>query len=71
MNLVFDKWNNQGNPLPNLSELNNKNEIAEFPFFMEEGYLPDKMGMQDIVIKKCKLDEINPNDKFYYIICHR
>jgi hypothetical protein len=71
MNLVFNKWDEYGNPLPNLSELNNKNQIAEFPFFMEEGYLPDKMGMRDVVIKKCKLDEINTNDKFYYIISLR
>ena len=71
MNLVFDKWNEHGYPLPNLSQLNNKNQFALFPFFMAEGDLPDKMGMEDTTIKKCKLNEINLNEKFYYIISLR
>jgi hypothetical protein len=71
MNLVFDKWDEFGNPLPNLSELNSKDKFAPFPFFIPESDLPDKMGMEDITIKKCKPNEINLNEKFYYIISLR
>ena len=71
MNLVFDKWDNLGNPIPNLSELDTKEHFALFPFFMKEGDLSDKMGMDSVFIKKCKVDEINLNEKFYYIISLR
>ena len=71
MNLVFDKWDNTGNAIPNLSELDTKEQFALFPFFMKEGDLSDKMGMDDVFIKKCKVDEINLNEKFYYIISLR
>jgi hypothetical protein len=71
MNLVFDKWDDVGNPIPNLSELDTKEQFALFPFFMKEGDLSDKMGMDDVFIKKCKVDEINLNEKFYYIISLR
>ena len=80
MNLVFNIWDKNGNPLPNLTELNTKHQhlfniseyqFAQFPFFIEEGDLSDKMGMENVNIKKCKIDEININENFYYIISLR
>ena len=71
MNLVFDKWDKNGNPLPNLWVLNTKIHYALFPFFMKEGDLPDKMGMENVEIKKCKIEDVNLSEKFYYIISLR
>ena len=80
MNLVFNRWNNLDEPLPNLSELNVKNQhlfniseyqFAQFPFFMNEGDLEDKMGMEKTNIRKCKLDDITTNETFYFIISLR
>ena len=56
MNLVFNKWDNNGNPFPNLSELH---EGVEFPFFIND---------INFNIKKCKPSDINKNEKFYFII---
>ena len=59
MNLVFNRWDENDNPLPNLSELSYKvpNPVF-FPFFMND---------ENFNIRKCKLDDINKNEKFYFI----
>ena len=62
MNLVFNKWDSLGNPIPNLSELNTTTDVTTFPFFIND---------INFNIKKCKLVDINQNDKFYFIITHK
>jgi hypothetical protein len=58
MNLVFNKWN-ENNPVPNLSELNNGGDVVSFPFFFDDS---------SFNIKICKLEDINKEEKFYFII---
>jgi hypothetical protein len=59
MNLVFNKWDDEGNPIPNLSELNNGGDTTTFPFFFDD---------VSFGIKSCTLEDINKEDKFYFII---
>ena len=60
MNLVFNRWDENKNPLPNLSELSTQiPDVVVFPFFLNES---------SFNIKKCKLEDINHNEKFYFII---
>lgn len=62
MNLVFNKWDNNGNPIPNLSELNSSEYYVTFPFFFED---------INFNIKSCRLKDINKNETFYFIISYR
>ncbi len=59
MNLVFNRWDSLGRPMPNLSELNNGGNEVSFPFFFHDA---------NFNIKNCKLENINKEDKFYFII---
>jgi len=60
MNLVFNRWDDNGNPLPNLSELDYKMTTPTFhPFFFNDS---------SFNIKKYKLEDINKEEKFYFII---
>jgi uncharacterized protein (UPF0248 family) len=59
MNLVFNRWDVNGNPLPNLSELNNGGDTVSFPFFYNDTRFN---------IKNCRLDDITETDKFYFVI---
>jgi hypothetical protein len=59
MNLVFNKWDEVGNPIPNLSELNSGGDLVSFPFFIND---------TSFNIKNCKLEDINENETFYFII---
>jgi hypothetical protein len=59
MNLVFNKWDEVGNPIPNLSELNSSGDLVSFPFFIND---------TSFNIKNCKLEDINENETFYFII---
>lgn len=58
MNLVFNKWEGEI-PIPNLSELNNGDDKTTFPFFFNDS---------SFNIKICKLEDINKEEKFYFII---
>lgn len=62
MNLVFNNWDTNGNPIPNLSELNTAEDVTTFPFFIKDATFN---------IKKCKLEDINQNEKFYFVITHK
>jgi hypothetical protein len=62
MNLVFNKWDDTLNPIPNLSELNNDREQVSLPFFIND---------TNFNVRKCKLDDVNLNEKFYFVITHR
>ncbi len=62
MNLVFNKWDELGNPIPNLSELNTNGDTTSFPFFFNDS---------NFNIKNCKLEDINEKEKFYFIISYR
>lgn len=62
MNLVFNNWDTNGNPIPNLSELNTAEDITTFPFFIND---------ESFNVKKCKLEDINHNEKFYFVITHK
>ena len=60
MNLVFNRWDESGNPLPNLSELSYKlPNPTSLPFFIDD---------VNFNIKKCTLEDINKNETFYFII---
>ena len=59
MNLVFNRWDENNNPLANLSELNTSDECVSFPFFYNDS---------NFNIKNCKLEDINKNETFYFII---
>jgi hypothetical protein len=60
MNLVFNRWDDNGDPLPNLSELDYKMATPTFhPFFFNDS---------NFNIKKYKLEDINKEEKFYFII---
>jgi hypothetical protein len=62
MNLVFNRWDDNGNPLPNLSELNTEYNTFLFPFFIND---------ISFNIQKCRLEDINKNEKFYFIITQK
>lgn len=62
MNLVFNRWDDLDNPLPNLSEINTANDITSFPFFIDD---------ESFNIKKCKLEDVTNNEKFYFIITQK
>ena len=60
INLVFNRWDDNGNPLPNLSELSDETPNAVgFPFFLNDNTFN---------IRKCKLEDINKDETFYFII---
>ena len=62
INLVFNRWDDSGEPLPNLSELSsNIPNATVFPFFLND---------INFNVRKCKLDDINKNEKFYFIIIY-
>lgn len=60
MNLVFNKWDDNGNPIPNLSELSYK--------YPNPGYFPFFINDESFNIRKCKLEDINNIEKFYFVI---
>ncbi len=62
MNLVFNKWDENGNPIPNLSELNTIKAETTFPFFFNDAYFN---------IRKCRLADINSDETFYFIISYK
>jgi hypothetical protein len=67
LNLVFDNWDDNGNPLPNLHFLNEK---LNYEYLV----LPDfifKLNSEDLQINKCKLSDVNQYRNFYYVISHR
>lgn len=66
LNLVFDNWDESGQPLPNLNHLNKK-------FNNNDMWLPGiifRLESNDLIINKCKLDEVNTDQNYYYIISH-
>ena len=64
MNLVFDNWNNK-EPIPNFNYLNEKVvcDAITYPVFLNDLYL-------ERPIKHCKIEDINKDENFYYIIQH-
>lgn len=67
LNLVFDSWDESNNPLPNLNHLNKK-------LNSEDLRLPDiifRLNSRDFKVTKCKLNEVNINKNYYYVISHR
>ena len=61
INLVFNRWDVDGNPLPNLSEINTDIDCTTFPFFYNDS---------SFNIKNCKLQDINNNETFHFVITH-
>lgn len=62
MNLVFNKWDVDGNPIPNLSELNKYDDDICHPFFFNDARFN---------VKSRRLEDINQNEKFYFIISNK
>ena len=60
MNLVFDKWDENGNPIPNFNYLNEKVvcDAITYPVFLNDLYLEKP-------IKHCKIENINKFENFY------
>jgi hypothetical protein len=76
LNLVFDKWDDNEKPIPNLIFLNEKLNCEAIPnievgtplhFFTNLG-----KDLVDNNYEKnyCKLSDINPNENYYYIVLH-
>jgi hypothetical protein len=76
LNLVFDKWDDNGKPIPNLIFLNEKLNCEAIPnievgtplhFFTNLG-----KDLVDNNYEKnyCKLSDITPNENYYYIVLH-
>lgn len=67
LNLVFDNWNEFGSPLPNLNHLNEKLNRNE----MGLPYIILRLHSKGLRINRCKLDQVNTSQNYYYIISHR
>jgi len=66
LNLVFDNWDESGDPLPNLNHLNEK-------FNNNNMWLPRiifRLHSNDLRVNRCKLNEVNTDQNYYYIISH-
>jgi hypothetical protein len=57
INLVFDNFDENGNPIPNAF-----NQTSIYPSY------PDFLHNTDIFIKNHKIDDVNKNENFYYFI---
>lgn len=70
-NLVYDKWNDEGIPYPNL-KLTFPTLQMNDPDNLILHYQDDSSVSNKFKKKKCKLNEVleNPNQKYYYIISH-
>ena len=66
LNLVFDSFDNEGKPLPNLNYLNDKlgGEYLILPF----GIM--KLTPPGIRVRICRLSEVNHDQNYYYFINH-
>jgi hypothetical protein len=66
MNLVFDKWEDNDNPIPNFFHLNGKVvfDAISYPWVFKSLDL----GFE---IKNCKLSDIHIKDNFFYVIQHQ
>ena len=67
LNLVFDKWDGDGNPIANLSEINEQiggEYIIDLHLLLN---LPNPL----IKINKCNLSDIHLGENYYYMISHR
>ena len=61
LNLVFDKWDSDGNPIANLSEINEQiggEYIIDLDLLLN---LPNPL----IKINKCNLSDIHLGDNYY------
>jgi hypothetical protein len=66
LNIVFDNWNSNNEPIKNMSHLDDKygNDTVTYPFFLQE------LNIKYWKINKCKLSNISSTKSFYYIISH-
>jgi hypothetical protein len=66
LNLVFDVWDNNNNPVPNLNHLNIKleGEYIQIPHLLVN--LPNPL----VTTRKCNLNDINGSGRFFYVINH-
>ena len=66
LNLVFSKFDTDGNPLPNLDFMNEHlgGQYLIYPHIFL------KLGYKNLEIKKCTLDEVTNKENFYYVIDH-
>ena len=76
LNLVFDEWDDKGNPVANLIFLNKMANYELIPnveigsplhFFtnLGKGLVNDKYEK-----KYCKLSDIHPHENYYYVVLH-
>jgi hypothetical protein len=66
LNLVFDVWDGDNNPVPNLSHLNIKleGEYIQIPHLLVN--LPNPL----VTVRKCNLNDVNSDGRFFYVINH-
>jgi hypothetical protein len=66
MNLVFDKWDDDGNPIQNFNHINLKfgKQLVTYPSFMSE------LRDENFYVKNCRLSDVNENENFYYVISY-
>jgi hypothetical protein len=66
MNFVYEKWDENGNPIPNFYYLNKKEGIRIVPDLS----FVDDLGFETLEVKNCRIKDINKNEKFYFIISY-
>lgn len=66
LNLVFDNWDEFGNPLPNLNHLNKKLGYGGIQMALHF-YETDQTRYKK---KYCNLSDIHPDENYYYIVSH-
>ena len=66
LNLVFDVWDVNNKPVPNLNHLNIKlnGEYIQIPHLLVN--LPNPL----VNIRKCNLNDVDTRDNYYYVINH-
>ena len=62
MNFVYEKWDENGNPIPNFFYLNKKEGIRIVPDLS----FVDDLGFETLEVKNCRIKDINKNEKFYF-----
>jgi hypothetical protein len=66
MNLVYENWDENENPIPNFYYLNKKEGLKIVP----ELSFVDDLGFKTLEIKNCRIKDINKNEKFYFVISY-
>jgi hypothetical protein len=69
-NIVYDQWENE-NPIPNIKKTSLDTHGIKDPHNLILHYYDDtNLKSNRFKIRRCKISDINTNEKFYYIISY-